>query len=73
MLQIFIIEGVVTVVAGLVSPFFLIEFPEKVKFLNDRQKHIALERVAIEKRDKDVIHPNVKQTLGMLLDWKLLL
>ncbi|KAK4495208.1 hypothetical protein PRZ48_013537 [Zasmidium cellare] len=70
---IFIVEGVVTVVAGLVSPFFLIEFPEKVKFLDERQKHIALERVAIEKRDKEVVHPNIKETLSMLLDWKLLL
>lgn len=62
-----------TVIAGLVSPFFLIEFPEKVKFLSERQKHIALERVAIEKRDKAVVHPTAKQTLKMLLDWKLLL
>lgn len=60
-------------VAGFVSPFFLIEFPEKVKFLTERQKHIALERLRIDKQGKDIIHLNVKQTLKALLDWKLML
>jgi hypothetical protein len=44
----FIIEGVVTVVAGLVAPLLLIEFPERAKFLNDRKKHIARERILCE-------------------------
>lgn len=70
---IFIIEGIATIVAGLVSPFFLIEFPERVKFLNDRQKHIALERVKLEKAGKEVIHLTVLETLKTLLDWKLVL
>ena len=68
---IFIIEGIATIVAGLVSPWFLIEFPERVKFLNERQKHIALTRVRLEKEGKEIIHPNAKQTLTMPLDWKL--
>lgn len=71
--KIFIIEGIVTVVAGLVSPFFLIEFPEKVKFLNEREKHIALERVATEKQDMEIVHPTIKEAMAMLLDWRLLL
>ena len=71
--RIFIIEGIATIVAGLVSPFFLIEFPEKVRFLNDRQKYIALERLRLEKENRDIVHPNWKQTLVMLCDFKLLL
>ncbi|KAF2188408.1 retrograde regulation protein 2 [Zopfia rhizophila CBS 207.26] len=68
---IFIIEGIATAVAGLVAPFFLIEFPEKVKFLTPRQKHIATTRVSLEKTGTDIEHPTVKQSLKMLMDWKI--
>ncbi|KAK5081065.1 hypothetical protein LTR70_009327 [Exophiala xenobiotica] len=70
---IFIIEGIATVFAGLVAPFFLVEFPERVKFLNPRQKHIALERVKVDKLGKEVVHPTVKEMLVMLADWKIAL
>ncbi|KAF2738876.1 retrograde regulation protein 2 [Polyplosphaeria fusca] len=67
---IFIIEGVATVVAGLVAPFFLIEFPERVGFLTDRQKHIAVTRVSLEKQGAHLEHLTFMQSLAMLLDWK---
>ncbi|PPJ59811.1 hypothetical protein CBER1_04326 [Cercospora berteroae] len=70
---IFIVEGLATIIAGLISPFFLIEFPERVRFLDDRQKQIALDRVRIDKAGKDIVHLNFKQTLAALLDWKLAL
>ncbi|SMQ56040.1 unnamed protein product [Zymoseptoria tritici ST99CH_3D7] len=68
---IFIVEGIVTVVAGIIAPFFLIEFPERARFLDDRQKHIALQRVKVEKSRIAIEHPTAKQTFTMLLDWKL--
>ncbi|KAF2473587.1 retrograde regulation protein 2 [Lindgomyces ingoldianus] len=70
---IFIIEGTATIVAGLIAPFFLIEFPEKVKFLTVRQKHIATARVSLEKQsgNGEIEHPTFRQSLGMLLDWKI--
>ncbi|PSN61739.1 retrograde regulation protein 2 [Corynespora cassiicola Philippines] len=68
---IFIIEGIATIVAGLIAPFFLIEFPERVKFLNDRQKHIATTRVSLEKKGAHSEHPTVKESLKMLADWKI--
>ncbi|KAK5945628.1 hypothetical protein PMZ80_002833 [Knufia obscura] len=70
---IFIIEGIATVVAGLVAPFFLVEFPERVTFLDARQKHIAIERVKVDRSGKDVVHPSAKEVMSMLLDWKLML
>lgn len=51
----------------------MIEFPERVKFLNNREKHIALERVRANKAGKDVVHPTVKQFAVMLCDWKVML
>ncbi|KAF1846461.1 retrograde regulation protein 2 [Cucurbitaria berberidis CBS 394.84] len=68
---IFIIEGVVTIIAGFVAPFFLIEFPEKVKFLTARQKHIAITRVTLEKKEVHTEYATVGESLRMLLDWKL--
>lgn len=70
---IFIVEGIATVVAGLISPLFLIEFPERVTFLNERQKYVALKRVKLETRGVDILHPTVKETLRMVADWKLML
>ena len=71
--RIFIVEGIATVVAGVVAPFFLVEFPEKVKFLNERQKRIALQRVMVDKLGKEVVYPSMKETLVMLMDWKIAL
>ncbi|OAL54562.1 MFS general substrate transporter [Pyrenochaeta sp. DS3sAY3a] len=68
---IFIIEGVVTVAAGLIAPFFLIEFPEKVKFLTERQKHIAVTRVSLERAGAHKEHATFAESLKMLWDWKL--
>ncbi|KAJ4366070.1 hypothetical protein N0V95_000297 [Ascochyta clinopodiicola] len=69
---IFIIEGIATIAAGFIAPFFLVEFPEKVKFLTDRQKHIAITRVSMEKSSKQIKHATVGETLQMMCDWKLL-
>lgn len=44
----------------------------QVRFLNERQKYIALKRVKSETSSVEIVHPTAKQTLGMLLDWKLL-
>ncbi|KEF61666.1 uncharacterized protein A1O9_03234 [Exophiala aquamarina CBS 119918] len=70
---IFIIEGIVTVVAGMVSPWFLVEFPEKAKWLNDRQKHIASARLVVDKKAREYVHPTLKESMKMLLDWKLII
>jgi MFS family permease len=83
---IFIIEGIVTIVAGLIAPFFLIEckgnsspigsrltspVPEKVKFLTERQKHIAITRVSMEKEGAQTENASATDMLKMLMDWKL--
>lgn len=64
---------ILTCRTGFIAPLFLIEFPEKARFLTDRQKHIATSRLLLEKQDKEVVHPTAKQSLAMLVDWKILL
>jgi hypothetical protein len=83
---IFIVEGIVTIVAGMIAPFFLVEckcfayltlrmlmasVPEKVKFLTARQKHIAVMRVSLEKKGAHTENASMKEMLTMLMDWKL--
>ncbi|RVX74793.1 hypothetical protein B0A52_01070 [Exophiala mesophila] len=71
---IFIIEGICTIVVGFISPWFLVDFPEKAKFLNERDKHIALARLQENKVKTSSVegHATVKEVLRMLLDWKLI-
>ncbi|KIV90927.1 hypothetical protein PV10_05528 [Exophiala mesophila] len=68
---IFIVEGMMTVSAGLVSYWFLVEFPERAQWLTPRQKYIAVARVTRDRKVKEYAHPTLKQSLKMLLDWKL--
>ncbi|KAL2429095.1 MFS transporter prlL [Exophiala dermatitidis] len=70
---IFILEGMATVIAGIISYFFLIEFPEKVKWLTPRQKHIAQARLQADKSLREYVHPTFKESMKMLLDWKLII
>ena len=69
---IFLIEGLITVVAGLVSPFFLVDFPEKAKWLTPRQKHIAAARLMPDQQAQEYVHPTIMEGLKMLWDWKIL-
>lgn len=62
-----------TIVAGFIAPFFLIEFPERARFLNDRQRHIAVERIRIDQQGTKIVHPTWKETFIMLIDWKIML
>ena len=50
---IFIIEGVITVLAGLVAWFFLIDFPQKASFLNDDERRRVILRLNIDRGDGD--------------------
>lgn len=68
----FIVEGIITIVAGLLAPFFLLEFPERAKFLNEREKHVATERMQLERDQRSVVHPTAWETVKTLADWKIL-
>lgn len=46
--NIFFFEGLVTILAGLAAPFFLPQSPESCKFLNERERRIAVERLVRE-------------------------
>ncbi|KAF5969016.1 major facilitator superfamily transporter [Fusarium bulbicola] len=68
---IFIIEGAVTIAAGVAGPFLLAEFPEKSTWLTERERHIAIRRVANDNAGRDYEHLNWKKQLKLLEDWKI--
>ncbi|KAK2865134.1 hypothetical protein FQN49_003882 [Arthroderma sp. PD_2] len=45
---IFIIEGLATVVFALLSKFFIVDWPETAKFLNDEERKMLLNRLALD-------------------------
>jgi predicted MFS family arabinose efflux permease len=48
---IFIVEGALTVVAGFVAWFFLVDFPQRASFLDDYQRQIVIERLNKDRGD----------------------
>ncbi|KPI44191.1 putative transporter [Cyphellophora attinorum] len=70
---IFIVEGIFTIVLAVAVPFTLVEFPEKARFLNDRERHIATERLLEGQSREEIKHPGITEVLKMLVDWKLLI
>jgi hypothetical protein len=46
--NIFFFEGVFTMIAGLAAPYFLPMTPMQAKFLTEREKRIAMERLVLK-------------------------
>jgi hypothetical protein len=46
--------------------------PERARFLNDREKHIAQARLHKGQAMQSFEHPSVKDSFKMLMDWKIL-
>jgi hypothetical protein len=68
---IFILEGVITVAIGLFAPFFLIDFPDKAKFLKPDEKEHVLNRLNIERGDGETHNLSWKLLRHHLSDWTL--
>ncbi|KWU42228.1 transporter [Rhodotorula sp. JG-1b] len=65
---IFIIEGLMTVVVALVSPWFIEDFPEDAKFLSPKEKEFVVHRL---KQDVGAGgHFDWRHVKSAFLDWK---
>ncbi|KAE8327832.1 major facilitator superfamily domain-containing protein [Aspergillus sergii] len=69
---IFIIEGIATIVAGIAAAFFVVEFPDKARWLTPRQKQIAIARLSVDKQEKEYKHPSFREAMVMIWDWKII-
>ncbi|OCB88609.1 MFS general substrate transporter [Sanghuangporus baumii] len=47
---IFIIEGLLTVVVGIVSPWMVHDFPDTARFLNERERQFVIERLQADQQ-----------------------
>lgn len=48
---IFIIEGIITVALGLVTKFWLVDWPETASFLNDEERALLIARLSADSGD----------------------
>ncbi|KAL3474744.1 major facilitator superfamily domain-containing protein [Aspergillus californicus] len=70
---VFIIEGIATIVAGVVAAFCLVEFPDKARWLTPRQRDIAISRLFVDRQSREYKHPSLKEALGLIRDWKVII
>jgi MFS family permease len=71
---IFIIEGILTVVIGLIGWLFIVGFPEDAQqtrwFLTDGEIDIMMDRVEKDRGDSHVTPFILKRYLSHALEWK---
>ncbi|KAI1862386.1 uncharacterized protein JN550_010248 [Neoarthrinium moseri] len=68
---IFIIEGLLTIVIGLVSKWWIADWPETAKFLNDEERKMLLSRLAQDTQDATMNHWNKGTAKRIGRDWKI--
>ena len=68
---IYIVEGAMTVTAGIVAWFFIVDFPQKAKFLHDYERERIIDRLNKDRGDAEHDQITRAKVLTHLSDWKL--
>lgn len=68
---IFIIEGLLTVVVGVISKWWIADWPETAKFLNDAEREILISRLAQDTGEARMDHLDKKAAKRIVTDWKI--
>jgi hypothetical protein len=68
---IYIIEGAITMATAIVSWFFLVDFPQKAKFLNEKDRLRVIERLNEDRGDGEHDDITVEKILQYLSDWRI--
>lgn len=68
---IFIIEGIITVVIGVVAYFFLQDFPDKATFLNEHERNIIITRIQRDRGDATPDPLTLHKALKYIIDPKI--
>ena len=66
----FLVEGLPTCAIAVIAWFFIPDSPQTAKFLNPRQKEIAVELSLRQPGDRETTGLQWKQVLGSLLDYR---
>jgi hypothetical protein len=68
-LKLFLIEGIITVLVSVIAYFFLSNYPEKAKWLNDEERKFAIERLKNDAGKAHATHFDKKHIYAALTDW----
>ena len=68
---IYIVEGILTIVVGLASWYYIPEFPERTRWLSASEKHVAINRITKDRGDGEYDNNSLRQKLKSMFDWKL--
>jgi len=71
--QIFILEGIVTVVVGAAGKFLIVDWPEKAKFLSEEEKRLLIARLSADVGDAKMNTLNKRSVYRIFSDWKMYL
>ncbi|KAF4332009.1 tartrate transporter [Fusarium beomiforme] len=70
---IFILEGILTVVVGVIAKWWIPDWPETAKFLSDDERSRLIARLADDSGDAKMNHLNKAAWKRILTDWKIYL
>jgi MFS family permease len=68
---IFLVEGLMTVLLGLVGYVAIIDFPDKAKMLNAEERAMILERIQRDRADAIADKMTLQKFIKYVCDWKL--
>lgn len=68
---IYIIEGAITIAVAFVAWFFLVDFPQRAKFLSEDERACVVERLNKDRGDGEHDEITFQKILHHLSDWKL--
>ena len=68
---IYIVEGAMTATAGVVAWFFIVDFPQKAKFLHDYERERIIDRLNKDRGDGEHDQITPAKVVTHLSDWKL--
>ncbi|TID13934.1 Protein argonaute [Venturia nashicola] len=67
---IFIIEGLMTILVGLISYFFIVDWPQQAKFLNAEERALLMARLASDAGDANMNRLDKRAAKRIFADWK---
>jgi hypothetical protein len=68
---IYIVEGLLTVTAGILAWFYIVDFPQKAKFLHDWERERIIERLNKDRGDGEHDEITYAKVVKHLSDWKI--
>jgi hypothetical protein len=71
--RIFILEGLLTVVVGIISKWWIPDWPETARFLQDDDRGLLIARLADDVGDATMNHLNKSAMKRIAKDWKIYL